>query len=212
MDTETVNRNSKYESSYASQFLTLKCSGDILNILNPINNPEKEISESMAMISELRRFALSKPMHYTLVDACAGNALTSTTAIHLLPFKNAIAIDRKKRARKWDSIRRFDYMESDIDVIREFRFPFILSATHACGDLAHKIIDLYHITPSCEGLVLMPCCVGSFKNKIPSIFSSKMGRYITWAYDLMLSSSGEMHIDKKCLSPCNALVVASYPS
>jgi len=37
--------------SYLQKFLALRCSGDVLNVVNPLGNKaEKEISESMACL------------------------------------------------------------------------------------------------------------------------------------------------------------------
>lgn len=104
-----------YQKTYLDQFLSLKCAGDVLNVIAPIQKAQKEISESMAIIHRLRSIALKNPMKSILLDICAGNALTSVIAAHLLPFKKVIAIDIKKRIRRWDSVRRFVYWQTDIN-------------------------------------------------------------------------------------------------
>ena len=204
----------KFGGSYTTQFLSLKCAGDVLNIAAPIQRAEKEISESMAIIPHLRKIAIKEPMKYTLVDLCAGNALTSLIAIHLLPFKLAIAVDKRERSRKFDQAQRFFYLHADImdneatKRLLDEADNIIITATHACSGLAHRIVELYTSSPQCKALVLMPCCCGEKKNKIPQGIQERVGKYLSWAYDLSLSARGTFLVDKKCLSPCNAVVLA----
>ncbi len=200
------------KKSYVSEFLSLRCSGDVLNVLNPICGAEKEISESMAMIKQIKKIVVKEPMKYVLIDLCAGNALTSTLSVFMLPVKEAIAIDRKKRTRRWESINRFTHLESEITVESQidcFSDNIILTATHACGEAAYLAVDLYNKLSDVKHLVLMPCCIGRRRNSIPDFIVQEIGKYEAWAYDLSLSCNGRVIIDKKCLSPCNAIVVAS---
>ena len=98
------------EETYLNEFLKLKCCGDILNIVNPVQRIEKEISEAMGLLKIIKKIALKDPMKYTLYDFCAGNALISVTAVHLLPIKYAYAIDKRKRNRNWEKVKRFEYV------------------------------------------------------------------------------------------------------
>lgn len=201
-----------YKKSYVSEFLSLRCAGDVLNVLNPITRAEKEITESMAMIKQIKKIALKEPMKYTLIDLCAGNALTSALSVFLFPIHEAIAIDRKKRNRKWGLIKRFTYLEAELypeTDIGCFNNNIVLTATHACGDAAYLAVDLYNKLPEIKHLVLMPCCIGQRRNNIPDFMVQEIGKYKAWAYDLSLSCRGRIIIDKKCLSPCNAIIVAS---
>lgn len=204
----------KYKQSYVSEFLSFKCAGDVLNIANPVMRAEKEISESMAIIKKLRPLALADPMKYTLIDMCAGNALTSLIAIHLLPFAKAIAVDKRPRSRKWDNAKRFKYVTADIHDVTHY-LPeggeFIVMSSHACGELSRRIIEVYNDNPSCKHLVMLPCCIGNYQSTMPQILSKKVGKYLLWCHDLWLSAHGHSTIasDDKCLSPCNIVVTAS---
>ena len=204
-----------HKTSYTCEFLSLKCAGDVLNIVNPMAKAEKEITESMAIIKKLRPIALSAPMKYALIDLCAGNALTSVLAIHLLPFNSAIAVDKRRRNRKWDNVRRFNYKQADIYTAPYYEYApndteSVIIASHACGDLARKIIEIYNDYPLCKHLVMLPCCVGKFELNMPQIFSKKLGKYLLWCHELWLSAKGHVSIakDDKCLSPCNIVITA----
>lgn len=204
-----------HKTSYISEFLSMKCSGDVLNTVNPMARAEKEITESMAIIKRLRPIALASPMKYTLIDLCAGNALTSVLAIHLLPFNSAVAVDRRPRERRWGNVRRFDYKHADIQTMPYYAYApngseSVIIASHACGDLSRKIIEIYNDYPLCKHLVMLPCCVGKFKSTMPPVLSKRLGKYLLWCHDLWLSVKGHAMIatDNKCLSPCNTIITA----
>ena len=100
----------KIMNKYLNHFLSLKCSSDVLEVVNPLGNKAaKEITESMAVIKHIKRIAIAEKHKYGLLDLCAGNALTSVLAVHLLPIKGAIAVDKRVRNRKWDMVKRFKY-------------------------------------------------------------------------------------------------------
>lgn len=196
------------KKSLVSEFLSLKCSGDVLNIAHPINKSEKEISEAMSLVQIIKRHVLNTPMEYTLIDMCAGNALTGLISAFLLPVKEVIAVDIRPRKRKWELAKRFKYVTSDID---DYKIPdgkIILTASHACKGLAKKIINMYNNNNNIEALVLMPCCVGQIDQKIPQLIKNNLGRYLTWAFDLALMANGTFKKEDRCLSPCNAIVTA----
>jgi len=202
--------------TYVSDFLALRCSGDILNTAPRLHKPEKEISESMTLIQKLRGIAMDRPMVRSLVDVCAGNSLTSITSAYLLPYLWAYAFELRPRKLRKD-VARFSYEQADIhraafgDKLKAIPEEFALTATHACGDLSRRIVDLYHETPNCKWLAIMPCCVGSAKlPRAPGepMWQVKFGGYATWAYRIAHYAKGDFYQDEKCLSPANAVVWA----
>jgi uncharacterized UPF0146 family protein len=202
-----------YQSSskqpYVSQFLNLKSCGDILNAVNPIGrNAEKEITESMGVIKHLRDITLNEPMKYKVYDICAGNALTSITACHLLPIKEAIAIDIRERNRNWNSVRDFSYVFEDIYNIKPdcFEEDSIIIGVHACRDLAKRIIELYNNSKA-KYLILMPCCEGGLSGHY-QLICDKIGKSMTWCLELAIMCNGKMYQDNKILSPKNVIIVA----
>ena len=208
-----------YKTSYVSEFLSMKCSGDVLNIANPVMRVEKEISESMAIIKRLRPIALSAPMKYTLIDLCAGNALTSLIAIHLLPFNQAIAVDKRDRSRKWYNAHRFQYKQADIHTMPYYSYApndseSVIISSHACGQLSRRIVEIYNDYPLCKHLIMLPCCVSEVKSSIPPVLAKKIGKYLMWCHELWLSAKGHSTIssDAKCLSPCNTVITAHKES
>lgn len=196
------------KQSYISKFLSLKCSGDVLNIVNPINNAEKEISESMAIIKRLKSIILERPRYYNIIDLCAGNALTSIIAIHLLPITTAIAVDKLPRDRNWGAVHRFSYLYQNIhETLTEslINDRTILISSHPCKN-ARRVVELYRSTPA-AAMILIPCCEGSLKNKYPQLIHEKLGHYLTWCYDLAIDCGGNMIVDSKILSPKNCVIV-----
>lgn len=205
--------------SYTTDFMRLKCAGDVLNIAGPMKAPDKEISESMAVIRHLKSIALKEPMQWTLYDMCAGNALTSLIAVHLLPFKKAIAVDKRERYRKWENAKRFTYLNYDIKKIKnnlklwqksDVPEKAIIIGVHACQSLANDIIDIYNKSDASH-LILMPCCIGQITISVPDFFRERLGKYWIWTWQLSQRCEGKVsiHEDKKILSPCNAIITAS---
>ena len=200
------------KQSYVSEFLALKSSGDILNAVTPLNNAEKEITESMGIIKRLRSIVLAEPMKYRVLDLCAGNALTSVLAVHLLPIKEAIAVDIKPRERPgYQAVKRFTYVTGDIREHHRMAFPdshkdIIVISSHPCK-LARRVIEIYNKT-SAKAMIIIPCCEGPLKRQYPQILKEKMGAYIRWCFDLALDCEGSLTVDKKILSPKNCVIVA----
>jgi len=199
-------------NKYVSEFLSLKCSADVLKVCNPLGKKtQKEITESIGIIKRLKPLVIKHPMKYTLYDFCAGNALTSIIAIYLLPIKSAIAIDIRKRERDWDKVNRFTYKFEDIYKfdISKIEENSIIISVHACSDLSEKIIDIYNKSKATY-LILMPCCIGKLNNKFPQIFRTKLGKYTLWCWHLMEKCKGKniMREDKNILSPKNIIIIS----
>lgn len=196
---------------YLEEFLNYRCSGDILNVVNPLGHKaSKEITEAVTMIKKLRLITLNYPMKYTVYDFCAGNALSSILSVHLLPVKNAIAVDKTLRDRKYFKVKRFEYLEQDIYQFDESTIPedSIVTAIHSCGDLAKRICDIY-LNSKAKYLILIPCCNGTFDiHRYPPIVREKIGKYMLWSTELMHKVNGRISIDNYCLSPKNCIITA----
>jgi len=199
------------KQSYLDEFLSLKCSGDVLNIVSPIQNAQKEITESMAVLKKVRKISLKNPMNYILYDFCAGNALTSVLAAHLLPIKQVIAIDNRERSRDWYKAKRFTYEFSDIYdyPVNRINKDSIIVSIHPCSNLAERVIEIYNNSMA-EFLILMPCCNGSIRIGTPDLIREKIGKYLIWCWDLASRCIGRVNmvIDSKCLSPKNCILIA----
>lgn len=196
-------------NNYIERFLKLKCSGDILGVLNPINNCSKEISETMGIIKYLKSITLKEPLKYTIYDICAGNALTSVTASHLLPIKHSYAIDIKSRNRKWNLIKKFNYINKNIYDNIDFVEDSIIIGLHTCGNLAYRLIDLYNDNPNVKYILLMPCCIGNINTSLPEFFRKYLGKYRIWSYNLsekINNSKVSLVEDKNIISPCNIII------
>lgn len=195
---------------YIKDFLRLKCCGDVLNVVHPLGNKtHKEITESMGMIKKIKGLFISNPMKYNLLDLCAGNALTSVLAVHLLPVKKATAIDIKLRNRRWGNAQRFEYINDNIfnplleDFIDE---NTIIVSVHACSNLAHRIVEIYKKSKA-KALFLMPCCLGRLEHKYPQVIEDKLGNYALWAWDLARDLENYNLVeDKNIMSPKNIII------
>jgi hypothetical protein len=199
--------------SYINEFLSLKCSSDVIAAVGYLGkNPEKEISESMAIIKQLKKFVLKEPFKYTIYDMCAGNALTSVIAAHLLPVKSCIAFDIKERKRRFDLVRKFSYVTMDINRFKKENFPFdenlIIISSHPCK-MARTVSEIYTKYQEIKAMVMIPCCQGPLKRKYPTLIESKLNKYLVWSWDLAQDVEGDLFIDTKCLSSKNAVIVAS---
>jgi hypothetical protein len=199
-------------SEYMERFLSLKCSGDVLNAVGPMHKPEKEITESMGIIKHLKSIVLLEKMKYSVIDLCAGNALTSILAIHMLPIKEAIAIDKKKRSGHYENVKRFRYYEMDIKDCVYAISETILIAVHPCKT-ADDIVGIFNYTPRAKHLIMMPCCNGDFKDLKNSSFLKGKGlsRYDLWTLHLannIKNADVSIYTDLKVLSPKNNIIVA----
>lgn len=194
---------------YLNEFLSLKCAGDALNAVNGMRKGAKEITESMSIIHAIRSITLKEPMKYTLIDLCAGNALTGIIAVHLLPIKQAIAFDKHKRKCNYNHIKRFTYIKADI-IKETFSIPkkSIIVSVHPCKGLALHVIDIYNSNTFAEHLAMMPCCIGKITG-FPERMIKKLGKYEVWCYQLSIQANGTYKQDRHCLSPVNCVITAS---
>lgn len=201
--------------SVINYFLELKCAGDVLNSIYPFLNPEKKISESMAIIKKIKKILITNPNKYYIFDFCAGNCLTSSLIAHMFKIKHIYAIDKKENKKdNMNRIRNFTYYETDfiknkLEVIKfiENKTPSIIIGVHACSELSKEIINIYKETNS-DYLFLMPCCEGEYLYKYPSFIRNKLSRYDLWCLDLCQSVDGEASIDHQCRSNKNIVIVA----
>jgi hypothetical protein len=200
---------------YLDEFFSLQCAGDVMNAVAPLHRASKEITESMAVIKRLKPLVLHRPMQLDLVEWCAGNALTSILAAHLLPVRMVTAVDLVPRRRPGHAnVNRFHYTQDDIFGPTRHQSnipcpPHVVIGVHACGNRAIRLIDLYLQCDHAVACVLMPCCGGPQQTKIiPSAFRSRISKYEAWAWWLAERAQGDLFIDTNVLSPCNGVIVA----
>jgi len=195
-------------SIYYQHFKKLICHNDIIDILSPILKLEKEVSESFAVIKQLKKIVLKYKNKYDIWDLCAGNALTSTISAFMLPINKAYAIDIRPRDREWNRINKFEYLIKDIHDItnKTFKKESIIISIHPCKELAEYICNIYNNSYKVKYLILMPCCIGKFRRKNRHLVKNN---YYEWCIYLNDIVNGNMIIDKKCISPKNAVITAS---
>jgi len=196
-------------NSYVSEFLSLRCAGDVLNVVSPLGpKAQKEMTEAMGVIKCLRHIVLEEPMKYNILDLCAGNALVSIIAAHLLPIQKCFAVDKRERKREWQKVKKFSYQQADIyDNNFQYETPTIVVAIHPCKDLAERVIEIYQ-QRNLDHIILMPCCKGKIG---PQCFFTKFEQamfdsYEKWCVYLARKINANMYRDDKIKSPCNIII------
>lgn len=208
------------DNKYLKEFYGYNCHDDVLASVSKLHNVAKEITESMAIIKRLKPIVLKNPDRYEIFDFCAGNALTSVLAVHLLPILGALAIDKQKRKGNYERVRDFFYIEGDINHI--VGKDKIIISVHPCKT-AEKIVDIF-VHSQAKALIMMPCCEGSTGPCTAGKWlKDKIGRYNLWTYYLAQRIKSEIKdedpwetgretvqvfTDKNVLSPKNNVIVA----
>ena len=194
---------------YVSEFLNLRCAGDVLNVISPVNKLEKEISESMAIIRHLKPIFFENREDYGVLDLCAGNALTSIIAAYLLPVKSVVAVDKKRREREYNRVKKFSYLEREVENLPPFPKETIIISSHPCKT-ANLIVDIWN-SSDFSALIMIPCCQGKLTAIAKDWLTKKMSVYDVWTYSLaqkIKSSNVKIFTDSSILSPCNNVIVA----
>jgi hypothetical protein len=196
--------------NYNDMFLKLKCSTDVLNAVYPLTRPRKEISESMAIIQKIKGLILKYPGRFNIIDLCAGNALTSIIAAHLLSITDAKAVDVRVNPRDLTGVKKFTYCNLDIlNQIKSFGVNSIVISSHPCK-LATKIIELYNLSKS-PAICIIPCCFGEWDLPNRHFLQNFAPNYDLWSYYLStLIKDSEVRVvkDHRILSPCNDVIYA----
>lgn len=197
---------------YLDEFMSLKCCGDVMNTVGHLghkSNAVKEITESMALLRQIRKPVLKRPWQYSILDLCAGNALTSVLSVYVLPVEKATAVDKRQRERNWDSAKRFSYLNQDIyndSIFNLVTDKTIICSIHPCSGLAERVIEIYQKSKA-PYLLMMPCCGGNITVK-SQFLRDKLGRYGCWCYQLSEKVNGSLTQDENCISPKNIIITA----
>lgn len=226
----------EWAMQYLNQFLSLRCSGDVLNATAPISNGAKEITEAMGMRELVKRIVHAKDQNYVHIDLCSGNCLAPILSAFTFSNVYAFGVDLRKPRDSFKDVKRFVYFRGDIhdltvmesDALNgAFHEPekmsigvstsetAILSAMHACGNLSKHIIDLF-LKSCAKHLILCPCCIGKGNGWIhdAALNALRMNDHDAWCLYLAstLHDAGidDIHIikDNHVLSPRNMFIVA----
>lgn len=188
-----------------------------MGVCSPFASPTKEITEAIAVTNRVRKLVLKKPMEYHMLDLCAGNALSSVSAVMYLPVRSAIAVDKKPRKRNWEAVRRFQYITMDIfskEIFYLIDDKTIITSIHPCKRAALRVTEIYNNSDS-PYLIMIPCCVqrdAVDRERLPTIIRSKFDTHEQWAWVLGSKiTNSEVNIiqDKYCLSPRNLVITAT---
>ncbi len=203
-------------TSYVSEFFNLNCSKDILNIYETLpRNFEKEISEAMAILHKVDKVCRVRDK-YAVLDLCAGNGLAGLLVQFVLKPDCTLAFDINVRKMNIGFINNYGYLKQDITKpfnewkhsrITKFDNVVIISC-HPCKNIAYSVIDRFKEFPcNNKHLILSPCCRGNPRGAlIPQIIHEKLGRYLAWSYQLSQYAEANLTVDRRCLSPCNAII------
>ena len=199
-------------------FFSLRCSRDILDIVQLTHKPRKEITETMSLVKRAKKRVLLND-DWTFIDFCAGNGLLGATVSCLFPKTMTYAIDINRPERAWERIDRFEYLTMDIlrlelESIEQLSpSPKIVASIHPCGELARKSIEVFNHLNTVRWLFLMPCCSGELEpSVIPGFLYERLGAYHSWVYQLFSevdTPHKRIYVDAKNESPKNAIIVAS---
>ncbi len=203
---------------YIEEFLSLRCSSDVLGLLSPIGSGYcKEISEAMVLRHRIKKLTLSNKMKYNVVELCAGNPFSSILSLFSLPVTRAVAVDKRKINRKYMRIKRFEYIEKNIydaDIVDLIDENTIIIASHPCKNLATRIIEIYKNSKA-NFLFCIPCCIGNISDEFKKLYSNSsfgLDKYKVWCRYLQYMANGKPHeleFDEYCISPCNYVVIAN---
>ena len=165
------------------------------------------------------------PHTITVLDLCAGSALTGVLLAYLTPIKHVICFDKFKRSSvNLENVHNFSFIERDVyddsiyDVIDEHT---VILGCHLCRDLSYRAIEIYQHSRAYK-CVLMPCCHGKNDNKPLDGFRDaqlngwlleQLGHYGMWTYQIARRfnhEKSEVRITKanQCLSPKNNVILA----
>lgn len=211
--TETAIRPNRHQRA----FFDLDCAEEILDIVGPLHNRGKEITEAMAVAAQMR-YALFKG-RYTVFDLCAGNGLAGALCAFLFPQARVVGVDVRRPSRPWGRIRRFEYLEADIDALSaddlagRCQGRGVVVSVHPCGALAERVVELFNEIEKADWLFLMPCCLGTVdRHAVPPYIAEQLGPHMAWTYHLyqrVQAGYRNIHVDEDNLSARNAVVVGS---
>jgi hypothetical protein len=202
-------------NTYNDMFMKLQCSTDVLNAVFPLRNPTKEISESFAIIQRIKGMTVRNPGKYSVLDLCAGNALTSILAAHLLPIVSAEAVDILPNKRNFENVKKFKYVTGDIRKRYGAKSRFsklsntIIVSSHPC-QLATEIAEIFNRTHA-AGICLIPCCHGMMKLPGAHFLRNFAPSYDVWSYyisTIIRATTVKITKDERILSPCNDVIFA----
>lgn len=205
--------------SYMSQFLHLKCAGDVLNALgHPVSEPEREITRAMACLRLLRvgvkapprkpnpRLEWDKTLAPLRLIQLGANPALAVLAAHILPYQEVLMISEEvipPTARLFDvsrlSVRRGNIYQNWIrDHIAAFNTPVVLASAHATPQQAERAIELYKTVPKVEQVVLLLDHATTWQangTRIPSLLAKDMGWSTGWAIANAISLKADVFRD-----------------
>jgi hypothetical protein len=202
-------------NTYLNKFYSLNCSKDILEIIGKINREEKEITEVMSVVKQLRK--IENIEDYYIVDLCAGNGLLGVTCAFLFKCKGVVSIDIRSPKFDCSKVKNYRYFQKDVeDYFNGLIYQHsIFVSIHPCRILAEMITTKINQYKKCNifmKLVMMPCCHYNVKDKIPSLLRKKFGAYEQWCiYLYNILGDGfkkDLVKDNNCISPCNIILKA----
>ena len=210
-----MNKKGTYLS--LTDFQQLNCYPDIRERFVNMRHFEKEYSESASMISYIKNDLLLHPHTITVLDLCAGSALTGVLLAYLTPIKQVICFDKFKRPSvNLENVNNLSFIEGDVydDSIYELIDEHtVILGCHLCRDLSYRAIEIYQQSQAYK-CVLMPCCHGANENRpIDGWLLEQLGQYGMWTFQLARTidiEKSEVRITKAshCSSPKNNVIIA----
>ena len=131
--------------SLLDKFLSLRCAGDVLESLQPLDGDiTRRIKESMTLIEAIRPLVLKHYKgEYKLMEFCSGVPLTAVIAAHLLPIEHATAYVRRPKGLI-KNLERVQHLKCMDIVLAQNSIPgkTIVVAPSANTKYAETIVDI----------------------------------------------------------------------
>ena len=184
----------------------------------------KEITEAMAINSQVRKFIYKYGKDVTLIDVGSGKGFLTLLLASLYPSTEVIAIDNnillnKEQYTYFDNVTfiRASIFHDEMEEILKTHDKVVMAGSHLCKDLAVRFIELYNNNYNIMASVLMPCCIGHIPRAVRYKYTlinkelgNNRGNYITWCMYLasLYKEPVRYKVDREVLSPRNVLLIS----
>lgn len=194
------------------KFFSLRCAGDVLESVQPIKDDfTRRLSESMALIEEIRTLCLKNNGAVKVIEICSGVPLTGVIAAHLLPVESVSAYCwRGERVNGLDGVNHLKVHYGDYDAIISHvwtearRGKTVVVAASAPEWIARDIMLSAH-TLGVPAAVIPARCKVKLRGSA-ALAAKVFGNYGGFLYDLANIGAGCFRQAKALTGPNNGIV------
>lgn len=191
--------------SLVDKFLSLRCAGDVLESLQPLNGDvTRRIAESMALIEAIRPLVLKQRGEWKLMEFGVGIPLTSVIAAHLLPIEHSVAVVRRPKFNQEliDRVRHLKVYSVDSDDDESLKDKplnkTIIVASNVNQGLAETVAEMSNVADA--PMAMIPSR-GKVKLSVSGNDVAKLtgNRYFAWLQELAESCDGKVRVPTSLL-------------